>query len=1110
MDIQKIGASLISQTAEANFGLATFNVDFSVIKLQAPAEYKPLGNELTPSRRSAAEDGMPHVTARKLGALFQDWIPPVPDLIKAYGRRAVEIAQCRSVNPKASKSDGIFAEHIGIDGTAIWAAATSGPHAIPVYLLACMLARMWSTAEATSIWTELVAERKRELAAIEETDPSYERAQFTSRISIPREDLAQWEASARSWLQAADRSMVRKQKQLMLIVDNAELPVSTKPQLFENVRSSWRSAMIAINSLVKGLPQSVQDGAVLLGLSSWHLYPDMVVLGKGPSPVRVEQKDDLINPAGLLTIGLNIASSKHHGVYWSLPLSHLRYYGGPVMAERSLATQGNRITVQELFQVSIGSLTRLWNKDRKHLASIIAELWAYIEAKAHRYAAPKTMHWLGYIARAMEPLLQSGDLAQKQCLQLMRYGERHCQNLLEEGRSVPELFGILKLTTLLPLLNHEEDGVEILRSYAESIGQKGERAYLIRYLVGKGDSKSYSLNFEYATAFPSQRSSLKRNYDGSAIQGIGHVRWVQTQFAKDAEMKQWYYDGSRLQTIEGMGECAFPIESENMNIVNTNEENSITWMGPPAMFERFKSNKSFSSYVDLDGDTDTGLEEWDPSDVSFHLVAGDPNRIALYATQPLDKSTGPLSLPNQISIEALSSSLERGFLSPSKLLGYLEAFVRHRRDLLTSLRALVTVEGIYKMLPNSLIALGVTSQPLFKMPWIPKSDIPMEDIHKMLPNSMIALGVASQPLFEMPSIPKSDISVLGFSAFPLDIGRTFACIALFESGCLAVSPDSLSNVLAMATGDSIFIAAALLCDPVEGALPSEIRRVWGSIGKPGIAMLIPPKQPQIRDSKQDWRVVTHKTFDGKLEDSFQSTTLHLRFTDYVLPIDVGTHGNRDFEVYFLESVVSIHDHGDWVADLDILGQLNSPLLRLLGNACSHTHSDTAYHALIGNPQFTMVDNWDEILEPPGNPSIVRSIGNWLGRLATMVLCLQMGHPTIVLSNQFCWECSIEKWREIHSDRIRKSQASDPQPESGYPEDAISPDAAASGLVASTVELSGPFEEATELLWDPELNKWTFTSRIPVPNTQVSDLTISKRDEPSTAISEEMSDLVIIC
>ncbi|KAG4268154.1 hypothetical protein FPRO04_12652 [Fusarium proliferatum] len=730
------------------------------------------------------------------------------------------------------------------------------------------------------------------------------------------------------------------------------------------------------------------------------------------------------------------------------------------------------------------------------------------------------MYWLGYIARAMEPLLHSGDLAQKQCLQLMRYGERHCQNFLEEGRPVPELFGILKLTTLLPLLNQEEDGVEILRSYAESIGQKGERAYLIRYLVGQGDSKSYSLNFEYATAFPYQRSSLKRNYDGSAIQGTGHVRWVQTQFATDPEMREWYYDGSRLQKLEGMGECAFPIESENISTTKeetltkegtlTKEETLITWRGPPAMFERFKSNNSFSSFVDLDGDTDTGLEELDPSEVSFHLVAGDPDRIALYASQPLNKRTGPLSLPTQVSIEALSGSLERGSLSPTKLLEYLQAFVRHRRDLLSSLRALVTVENIYKMLPNSLIALGVTSQPLFKMPWVPKSDIPVEDIDKMLPNSMIALGVTSEPQFKMPSIPKGDIPVFGFSAFSLDIGRTFACIALFESGSLAVSPDNLSNVLAIATGDSIFIAAALLCDPAEGAFPSEVRRVWGSIGKPGIAMMIPPKEPQIRDVERDWRVVSHNMFDGKLEDSFQSTTLHLRFTDYVLPIDVGSHGNRDFEVYFLESVVSIHDHGDWVADLDILGQLNNPLLRILGKSCLHTDSITINQAVIENPQFTMVDNWDEILEPPGNPSIVRSVDNWLGRLATMALCLQMGHPTIVLSNQFCWECCIEKWREINSDRLRKSQVSGSQPESGSPEEAISQDDAVGAVVAPNAKLWGRCEDTTELLWDSELKEWTSSSCIPVPSTQVSDLTISKDDRVSKTISEEMSDLVIIC
>ena len=92
----------------------------------------------------------------------------------------------------------------------------------------------------------------------------------------------------------------------MLILNNAELPVSTHSHLLENVRRAWKSAMIAIDYLMKGVPQSVEDGAVLLRLSSWHLYPDMIVLGKSPSDVQVGQKDELISPGGLLTTGLVI------------------------------------------------------------------------------------------------------------------------------------------------------------------------------------------------------------------------------------------------------------------------------------------------------------------------------------------------------------------------------------------------------------------------------------------------------------------------------------------------------------------------------------------------------------------------------------------------------------------------------------------------------------------------------------------------------------------------------------------------------------------------------------------------------------------------------------
>jgi hypothetical protein len=50
-----------------------------------------------------------------------------------------------------------------MDGTSVWAAATSGKSAIAVHLLACMSARAWSGPQATSIWVEFVEARRQEL-----------------------------------------------------------------------------------------------------------------------------------------------------------------------------------------------------------------------------------------------------------------------------------------------------------------------------------------------------------------------------------------------------------------------------------------------------------------------------------------------------------------------------------------------------------------------------------------------------------------------------------------------------------------------------------------------------------------------------------------------------------------------------------------------------------------------------------------------------------------------------------------------------------------------------------------------------------------------------------
>ena len=86
--------------------------------------------------------------------------------LRVSGLRASEIVENPDFNPRSNPSHGPFVDYVGADGTSIWAAATSGPAAVAVHLLASLLAHMWSGPEATSIWGELVAARKTLLQAL--------------------------------------------------------------------------------------------------------------------------------------------------------------------------------------------------------------------------------------------------------------------------------------------------------------------------------------------------------------------------------------------------------------------------------------------------------------------------------------------------------------------------------------------------------------------------------------------------------------------------------------------------------------------------------------------------------------------------------------------------------------------------------------------------------------------------------------------------------------------------------------------------------------------------------------------------------------------------------
>ena len=369
---------------ENTLALMNMNFDFSLFRVDAPLEFQALGNNISRRRWREGELGSLHRTARRLGALFEGVLPPIPQFSRAYGRRVSEVSHSQRQNPKGNAGAGPFADHMGADGTAIWAAATSGPHVIPILLLGCMLARIWSGPEATSLWVELVDRRRREVDQCCQCCTDASTSQFVllqaAQQEITRSNLADWDASTRAWLQTADEVKQLQQTQLMLVINNLHMPVSSNMAVYQSVIESARVALTSMEDLLNGAAQRVENGALLLGLSAWHIYPDMIV--HGPTTKSIEQDDSLVPEGSLTTLGLQGNAEFNQGIYWSLPLAHLRFYGDPIQSSRSTGYDASRVLPHQLVYIALGCLFNSWFDTSKD--------------------GPKGFQWLGELSASFE------------------------------------------------------------------------------------------------------------------------------------------------------------------------------------------------------------------------------------------------------------------------------------------------------------------------------------------------------------------------------------------------------------------------------------------------------------------------------------------------------------------------------------------------------------------------------------------------------------------------------------------------------------------------------------------------------------------------------------
>ncbi|PVH72455.1 hypothetical protein DL98DRAFT_610640 [Cadophora sp. DSE1049] len=279
----------------------------------------------------------------------------------------------------------------------------------------------------------------------------------------------------------------------------------------------------------------------------------------------------------------------------------------------------------------------------------------------------------------------------------------------------------------------------------------------------------------------------------------------------------------------------------------------------------------------------------------------------------------------------------------------------------------------------------------------------LEKVHRA---SLVYRRMASATID--PSVALNPLSKAKWAAVQEPIGTlpsrpvALSIIALFDGG-LDIDPEVFKDVIAVSSRDSLYVSESLLDDPTS--TNQDIRCLVGNIGKAGMALLLSPQDPIMRtQDPEDWEMVNHQDFDGRWEDNFRSTSLHLKLTGYEYPINTSQHGNRRNGALYAEAAISAHAQGQWIADIDILnlferGGKHMKANGFLGEGWLSRRHDSAEFGLL-----TSIDSWAEFLDRPPNTSIIRAKGNWSARLALAALMLTRNDDVLIASGEVCWAC----------------------------------------------------------------------------------------------------------
>ncbi|KAI4117187.1 MAG: hypothetical protein LQ338_007598 [Usnochroma carphineum] len=1012
-----LGVSALQASQEFNAALAHLKFDFSLVKIEAPAEYQGLGKSLSKRRKIDAEGGSSHVTARKLGALFEDAIPETPHIFQAYGRRVTQIAQTPQYNPKGTRADGPFADHVGADGTTIWAAATSGRGAIAVHLLACLLARMWKAPEAISIWTELLAQRKEAAREQMKSDTFPVNALAASQIEVRREQLAEWDASARAWLQTADEAKRFQQTQTMLILKNINLPINKAAGVYGSVMEVWTKALKTMDLLIQGMPQRIQDGAVLLALASWHIYPDMCVLGAESKMVRLN--DSLVRDGGIVTIGLqNVDPERGDGIFWSLPLAHLRFYGDPVVKTASAGDQSSRVSMDQLLFVSLGSTISTWGKFGSDIVTpirLIHDILGKLEL-----ASMMGVEWSRPILEATNRFLNSQGQEHEELSRLVQFGIRRCCDFLTAPpRHPPAMFGLTDMYLLVHECPNMDSKLECIRNASKAFGLMDNDDAIIRYFIEFGSNARY-------THLNPRRPNRKRTRDGEPMM---HEREV-------SAFLHWIGSGDDSIKIGGKP------SSQELSIRECIRRQT------PFTVEA-------TCRLSLDGPY-----------VACEFVYGDPFTAAVF--RPVRKKPLP-PMTNRISVEALPRIFPMSGLD-LKLFGDQLAHY-WSGPFYQSLRGIALALELYSRLPSATIHLRSTAFPICEMKWCISSkgadycdlgsafaciaafetgelDIDPDEIKKS-GTMAISCGNSIYVAERLISDPVETLPEYAIRRITGNIGKPGLSLLVPPENPKAPKPDfgSWSTVNHASfngllednfAGTSLHLSFSDYQLPIavgkhgqrdqeccfmEAIISVYDRGQWVA----DVDVLKASKKWLVDDQKEASHLV-HFIHEAVTSDTPEQAETFAEEVNRDKPMK---NDDETLPSDWMRDIESCLSGGDMQWSFEFLTD-NVPNIKIskkreIRPNCIHNEGERLKYSHL--EPLVSIDSWSELLDPPLSNAIVRASNNQIARLCAATVAVQQGFNIHIIKNSTCWQCEYadccsDEQHKVHKAALEAQQGCD--------------------------------------------------------------------------------------